>query len=205
MKKLNNPQKSIYDFIVSYYEKNSFPPTVREICTAVGLASTSTVHAHLAKLEQKGLIQRNPTKQRSLVITEPQNSAAGISVPLVGNVAAGTPILAIENIEDEFPLPPQLLHGAGKDEVFILRIEGSSMIDAGMLNGDYILVHNGLQVSNGDIVVARIQGERATVKRFYEEKGRVRLQPENATMQPIYVAYSDVEVVGKVIGLMRSY
>jgi repressor LexA len=205
MKKLNNPQKAIYDFIVSYYEKNSFPPTVREICTAVGLASTSTVHAHLAKLEQKGLIQRNPAKQRSLVITEPQTGAAGVNVPLVGNVAAGTPILAIENIEDEFPLPPQLLHGAGKDEVFILKIEGSSMIDAGMLNGDYILVHNGLQVSNGDIVVARIQGERATVKRFYEEKGRVRLQPENSTMQPIYVAYSDVEVVGKVIGLMRSY
>ncbi len=205
MKKLNNPQMAIYDFIVSYYEKNSFPPTVREICTAVGLASTSTVHAHLAKLEQKGLIQRNPTKQRSLVITEPQNGAAGISVPLVGNVAAGTPILAVENIEDEFPLPPQLLHGASKDEVFMLRIEGSSMVDAGMLNGDYILVHNGLQVNNGDIVVARIQGERATVKRFYEEKGRVRLQPENATMQPIYVAYSDVEVVGKVIGLMRSY
>lgn len=205
MKKLSNPQKAIYDFIVSFYEKNSFPPTVREICSAVGLASTSTVHAHITKLEQKGLIQRNPAKQRSLVITEPQSGATGVNVPLVGNVAAGTPILAVENIEDEFPFPPQLLHGAGKDEVFLLKIEGSSMIDAGMLNGDYILVHNGLQVNNGDIVVARIQGERATVKRFYEEKGRVRLQPENATMQPIYVAYNDVEVVGKVIGLMRSY
>lgn len=207
MKKLSNPQKAIYDFIVSYYEKNSFPPTVREICSAVGLASTSTVHAHLTKLEQNGLIQRNPAKQRSLVITEPQASAVGMPVPLVGNVAAGTPILAVENIEDEFILPPQLLHGARKDEVFLLKVEGSSMIDAGMFHGDYIVVHNGLQVNNGDIVVARIQGERATVKRFFEDKdnGRVRLQPENTTMQPIYVAYNDVEVVGKVIGLMRSY
>ncbi len=207
MKKLRNPQKAIYDFIVSYYEKNSFPPTVREICTAVGLASTSTVHAHLTKLEQQGLIQRNPAKQRSLVITDSQVASGGMPVPLVGNVAAGSPILAIENIEEEFVLPPQLLHGASKDEVFILKIEGSSMIDAGMFHGDYIVVHNGLQTHNGDIVVARIQGERATVKRFYEDKenNRVRLQPENSTMQPIYVAYSDVEVVGKVIGLMRSY
>jgi len=207
MKKLSNPQKAIYDFIVAYYEQHSFPPTVREICTAVGLASTSTVHAHLTKLEQKGLILRNPAKQRSLVIADSQSAQPGMAVPLVGNVAAGTPILAVENIEEEFLLPPQLLHGASKDEVFLLRVEGSSMIDAGMFNGDYILVHNGLQVQNGDIVVARIQGEHATVKRFFEDKenGRVRLQPENAAMQPIYVSYGDVEVVGKVIGLMRSY
>jgi repressor LexA len=124
MKKLNNPQKAIYDFIVSYYEKNSFPPTVREICTAVGLASTSTVHAHLAKLEQKGLIQRNPAKQRSLVITEPQTGAAGVNVPLVGNVAAGTPILGVENIEDEFPFPPNFSYGAVRGGV-LLKIEAA--------------------------------------------------------------------------------
>lgn len=205
MKKLQDPQKNIYDFIVSYIEENSFPPTVREICAAVGLASTSTVHTHLRKLEERGFIIRNANKQRSLTLSTPHTSKNGVTVPLVGNVAAGTPILAIENIEDEFQLPAQLLHGAKKNEAFLLRVEGSSMIDVGMFNGDYIIVHNALQVNNGDIAVARIQGERATVKRFYKEKGRVRLQPENPDMQPIYVAYSDIEIVGKVIGLIRSY
>ncbi|MDL2235561.1 transcriptional repressor LexA [Christensenellaceae bacterium OttesenSCG-928-L17] len=205
MKKLRNPQQQIYEYIVSYAAENSYPPTVREICSAVGLASTSTVHTHLKNLEQKGFIRRDPTKQRSIVITGPQATVASQCIPLVGNVAAGTPILAVENVEDEFPLPPQLLHGAQKDEAFLLKVEGSSMVDAGMLNGDYIIVHNALQVNNGDIVVARIQGERATVKRFYQEKTRVRLQPENETMQPIYVALNDVEIVGKVIGLIRQY
>lgn len=204
MKKLDNPHAAIYEFIVSYYEENSIPPTVREICTAVGLSSTSTVHAHLNKLEQNGLIYRNPTKQRAIVIAEPKHSQ-GIFVPLVGNVAAGIPILAVENIEEEFALPPQILHGGKKGDVFMLNIEGNSMIDIGMLNGDFIIVHKGLSIHNGDIVVARIQGERATVKRFYEDNGRVRLQPENASMQPIYASYSDVEVVGKVIGLLRQY
>ncbi len=207
MKKLQDPKKSIYDFIVQFYEKHHFPPTVREIGAAVGLASTSTVHTHLAKLEKEGLIQRNPSKQRSIVLTpsEKFTAAYGVTVPMVGNVAAGIPILAVENIEDEFTMPFQLLHGAQKGEVFLLKVEGASMIDTGMLHGDYLVVHNGLQVNNGDIVVARIQGERATVKRFYKEKDRVRLQPENATMQPIYAALSDVEVVGKVVGLMRNF
>lgn len=206
MKKLANPQGAIYDFIVAYYEKNSIPPTVREICAAVGLKSTSTVHSHLAKLEQNGLIYRNPSKQRAIVIAE-QKGSQGVAVPLVGNVAAGQPILAIENIEEEFLLPPQMLHGARKGEVFVLRVEGSSMVDIGMLSGDMIVVHNGLQVDDGDIVVARIQGERATVKRMYieKEKKRVRLQPENADMRPIYASAGDVEVVGKVIGLLRNY
>ena len=209
MKKLNNPQQAIYEFIVDYCAAHTYPPTVREICSAVGLSSTSTVHTHLNKLEQKGLIRRNPAKQRSIVIMQPSqqksNNPTPAVVPLVGNVAAGTPILAVENIEDEFPLPAQLLHGGQKGEVFVLKVEGNSMIDAGMFSGDYIVVHNGLSHTNGDIVVARIQGERATVKRIFEEKDRVRLQPENAAMQPIYVAYSDVEVIGKVVGLMRVY
>lgn len=203
MKKLANPQQSIYEFIVSYYEEHAYPPTVREICKAVGLNSTATVHTHLNKLEQRGLIRRDPAKQRSIVITE--QTGVGQLVPLVGNVAAGTPILALENIEDEFPMPPMLLHGGRKGELFVLRVEGSSMIDAGIYNGDYIVVHNGLGYDNGDVVVVRIQGERATVKRIYREQNRVRLQPENAAMQPIYVAYGDIEVVGKVVGLMRSY
>ncbi|MDR1619098.1 MAG: transcriptional repressor LexA [Clostridiales bacterium] len=206
MKKLINSQQAIYEYIVDYYQKNSIPPTVREICAAVGLNSTSTVHAHLAKLEENGLIQRNPSKQRSIVITEMQN-AQGMPVPLVGNVAAGTPILAVENIEEEYQMPPQFLKGGKAGEVFMLRVEGNSMVDIGMLNRDQIIVHNGLQVNNGDIVVARIQGERATVKRFFQEgdSGRIRLQPENSTMQPIYVAFNDIEIVGKVIGLLRAY
>jgi len=203
MKKLANSQQAIYEFIVSYYEEHAYPPTVREICRAVGLSSTSTVHTHLNKLEQRGLIRRDPAKQRSIVITE--QSGVGQLVPLVGNVAAGTPILAVENIEDEFPMPPMLLHGGRKGELFVLRVEGNSMIDAGIYNGDYIVVHNGLGYDNGDVVVVRIQGERATVKRIYREQDRVRLQPENAAMQPIYVAYGDIEVIGKVVGLMRSY
>lgn len=205
MKKLENPQMAIYEYIVSYIEKNSFPPTVREIGAAVGLKSTSTVHAHLTKLEQRGLIQRNANMQRSLVVTAPPSGPEGVLVPLVGNVAAGMPILAQENIEDTFVLPPQLLRGARKDEVFMLKVEGNSMIEAGMLHGDYIIVHNGLQVENGEIAVARIQGERATVKRFYLEKNQVRLQPDNSSMKPIYVAPSDIEIVGKVIGLLRGY
>jgi len=203
MKKLANSQQAIYEFIVSYYEEHAYPPTVREICRAVGLSSTSTVHTHLNKLEQRGLIRRDPAKQRSIVITE--QSGVGQLVPLVGNVAAGTPILAVENIEDEFPMPPMLLHGGRKGELFVLRVEGNSMIDAGIYNGDYIVVHNGLAYDNGDVVVVRIQGERATVKRIYREQDQVRLQPENAAMQPIYVAYGDIEVIGKVVGLMRSY
>jgi len=203
MKKLANSQQAIYEFIVSYYEEHAYPPTVREICRAVGLSSTSTVHTHLNKLEQRGLIKRDPAKQRSIVITE--QSGVGQLVPLVGNVAAGTPILAVENIEDEFPMPPMLLHGGRKGELFVLRVEGNSMIDAGIYNGDYIVVHNGLAYDNGDVVVVRIQGERATVKRIYREQDQVRLQPENAAMQPIYVAYGDIEVIGKVVGLMRSY
>lgn len=211
MKKLQNSQQQIYEFLLDFYNKNGFPPTVREICAAVGLNSTSTVHTHLSKLEQRGLIKRNPAKQRSITITPPTDGELELhqstrsTIPLVGNIAAGVPITALENIEDEMVVPPLLSHGGNRSELFILKVEGSSMMDAGILSGDYIVVHNGLQVENGDIIVARIQGERATVKKFYREQDRVRLQPQNAQMQPIYVAYSDVEIVGKVVGLMRSY
>lgn len=209
MKKLENPQKEIYYYIVRHIQEEGYPPTVREICNAVGLKSTATVHTHLEKLESKGLIQRNSAKQRSLCVIsdydENRNaSAAFIMVPIVGNVAAGAPILAIENVEETVPIPSRFLHGARQGEAFILRVEGSSMVDIGIQNGDYIVVHNGLSYANGDIVVARIQDERATVKRIYKEKTRIRLQPENSSMQPIYAAYSDVEVVGKVIGLYRG-
>jgi len=213
MNELKKSQKKIYEFIVDFYEQNAYPPTVREICAAVGLSSTSTVHAHLAKLEQRGLIKRNPSKQRSITILSAptgseqstQNTKEEDKIPLVGNVAAGMPITALENIEDSFAIPARLRHGGNQNELFMLKVEGSSMIDAGILSGDLIVVHNQLQVTNGDIVVARIQGERATVKKFYKEKDRVRLQPANAQMQPIYVAYSDIEIIGKVVGLMRSY
>lgn len=210
MKKLGNPQKDIYDYIVRHIAEEGYPPTIREICNAVGLSSTATVHTHLDNLESKGLISRNPAKQRSLSIISEydsnRNAAASLRmVPVIGSVAAGTPILAVENIEETLPVPSRLLHGAADGEVFVLRVEGSSMMDIGMLNNDFIVVHSGLGYANGDIVVARIQGERATVKRIYKEKNRVRLQPENSTMQPIYAAFTDVEVVGKVIGLYRGF
>ncbi len=205
MKKLKNSQQVIYEFIISFYEEHSYPPTVREICKAVGLSSTSTVHAHLTKLEQRGLISHKPSKQRSIVVNRPQSSAEAQPVPLVGNVAAGLPILAVENIETVLPLPRELLHGASKDEVFLLRLTGDSMIDIGMFTNDYIIVHNGLDYTDGDIVVARVEGEAATVKRIFREQGRVRLQPENANMEPIYTSYEGLTIVGKVIGLIRSY
>lgn len=205
MKKLNNPREDIYQYIVAYAQTHAYPPSVREICEAVGLTSTATVHAHLKKLEQQGLITRDPSRQRSIRVMDggaferPANS-----IPLVGHVAAGVPILASENIEDAFPLPDMLLHGSAREEVFMLRVEGESMRDAGIRDGDVIVVHRDCGFDNGDIVVARVQGESATVKRLFREKKNVRLQPENELFEPIFVPYEELEIVGKVIGLLRS-
>lgn len=208
MKKLDNPQEKIYQYIVDYFDAHDFPPSVREICEAVGLTSTATVHVHLKNLERKGLIVRNPGKQRSIQIA---GAAPAVTfgrvcapIPLVGHVAAGVPILAEENVEDAFPLPDILLRGSTHDEVFMLRVEGESMINAGIQSGDIIVVSKGCSVSNGDIVVARISGESATVKRIYRESSNIRLQPENELFEPIYVPFGEVEIAGKVIGLMRS-
>ena len=204
MDNLGKRQKEIYEFIRLYFDKHSIPPTVREIAEAVSLKSTSTVHLHLKELQKRGLISMEPMKQRSIAIMRPEGSR-GVLTPLIGDVAAGQPILAYDNIQETFTLPSSLLHGANETEVFMLKVEGESMIDIGILNGDLIVVHNAIGSENGDIVVARVGGDTATVKRIYYEKDGVRLQPENSNMDPIYASYDDVEIVGKVIGLIRRY
>lgn len=210
MKKLSNPQQQIYDYILSYYRENAYPPTVREICQAVGLQSPATVHTHLRNMEAAGLIRRDPSKQRSIYIVPHDDAERSLPnaderIPLVGRVAAGTPILAVENIEGAFSVPELLTHGTRHEGIFLLRVEGDSMIDAGINNGDYIVVDSELGYVSGDIVVARTAEETATVKRIYQEGNTVRLQPENELYQPIYLPAAEVEVVGKVTGLMRRY
>lgn len=209
MKKLSNPQQTIYEYILSYTAEHSYPPSVREICTAVGLSSTSTVHAHMRSLEKRGLIVRDGNKQRAINVTDAQprntiQTSERFAVPLVGRVAAGLPMLAAENIEDAFPLPDILMHGREPEQVFMLRVNGESMINAGICSGDILVVNHDSACVDGDIVVARVFGESATVKRFYRERDRVRLQPENDLFEPIYVPFDEVEIAGKVIGLLRS-
>ena len=186
----------ILEFIRSEIEAKGYPPSVREICVAVGLRSTSTVHAHLNHLEEEGYIRRDAAKPRALELTETP-IAHGRSVPLVGKVTAGIPILAQQNIEEYFMLPQSLI---GEDEVFILTVQGESMIEAGILNGDYVVVRRQNHAVNGDIVVAMIDDE-ATVKRIFYENGRVRLQPENSGMSPIFAR--EVTVLGRVVALFR--
>lgn len=196
MRSSQQSQQKILDFIKKEIEQKGYPPSVREICAAVGLKSTSTVHAHLNHLEEQGLIRRDSTKPRALEVIDGTQSR-GRSVPLVGRVTAGLPILAIENIEEYLTLPHDML---GKDDLFCLRVQGESMIDVGILDGDIIIVREQNNAENGEIVVAMIEDE-ATVKRIYYEKNRVRLQPENQFMAPIYA--NSVQVIGKVVGLFR--
>jgi repressor LexA len=207
MKKLADPQQVILDYMISFTEEHAYPPSVREICAAVGLKSTATVHTHLRNLEKRGLITRDPAKQRAVFINTdqlPDKEEKQYKVPLIGRVAAGLPMLAAENIEDAFPLPDVLMHGKEPEEVYMLRVDGESMRDAGIRDGDILVVNHNCSCTNGDIVVARVQGESATVKRFFREKDRVRLQPENDLFEPIYVPFDEVEISGKVIGLLRS-
>jgi repressor LexA len=207
MKKLADPQEVILYYMISFTEEHAYPPSVREICAAVGLKSTATVHTHLRNLEKRGLITRDPSKQRAVFINTdllPEREEKQYAVPLVGRVAAGLPMLAAENIEDAFPLPDVLMHGKEPEEVYMLRVDGESMRDAGIRDGDILVVNHNCNCVNGDIVVARVHGESATVKRFFREKDRVRLQPENDLFEPIYVPFDEVEISGKVIGLLRS-
>lgn len=206
MKKHVDTRQAVYDFIKDFIEKMSYPPTVREIGKALSLKSTSTVHMHLKALVESGHITMHPSRQRSIALT--QRGDEGVparSIPVVGSVAAGEPIWAVDHIQEYFKLPVGMLHGARDEEVFMLHVEGDSMIDAGILSGDLIVVHRGISISDGDIVVARVLGDTATVKRLYRELYKIKLQPENANMEPIYARYEDVEVVGKVIGLVRRY
>ena len=181
-------------------EKNGYPPAVREICEAVHLKSTSSVHSHLETLERNGYIRRDPTKPRTIEILDDDFALTRrevVNVPLIGTVAAGMPILAEENIEDYIPIPAELLPNK---EVFMLRVKGNSMVEAGILNDDKVIVAKQPVAENGDKVVALL-GDSATVKTFYKESGHVRLQPENSSMDPIIV--DDVQILGKVIGLFR--
>jgi repressor LexA len=203
---LTKRQQEIFDFIKRYSARYGYPPTVRDIGKAVGLASSSTVHAHLANLERIGLLRRDPTKPRALELLD--RAAAGVQagvqtflqpgLPLVGQVAAGQPVLAEENIEEYIQTPA---FAGGEDGEFLLRVRGESMQDAGIIEGDLVVVRPQDTASDGDIVVALV-GEEATVKRFFQETDHVRLQPENSTMEPI--RSRDVRVLGRVVGLMRN-
>jgi repressor LexA len=210
---LTKRQQEIFDFIKRYSAKNGYPPTVRDIGKAVGLASSSTVHAHLANLERLGLLRRDPTKPRAIELLDRMRDDVGGAVgtvaenvrslvrpglPLVGQVAAGQPILAEENIEDYVQVPPI---AGGEEGEYVLRVRGESMKDVGILEGDYVVVRPQETATDGEIVVALV-GEEATVKRFFREEDHVRLQPENASMEPI--RSKDVRVLGRVVGLFRN-
>ncbi|MCT1905095.1 transcriptional repressor LexA [Oceanobacillus sojae] len=204
MTKLSKRQQMIFDFIKEQVEQKGYPPSVREIAVAVGLASSSTVHGHLERLENKGYIRRDPTKPRAIeIMYENENEAPrdkAIYVPVIGKVTAGIPITAIENIEEFIPVPSS---SAGpEDNLFVLVIDGESMIEAGILDNDMVIVKQQSSADNGDIVVAMTEDNEATVKRFFKEKNRFRLQPENATMEPLY--YENVSILGKVVGLYRN-
>ena len=202
---LTGRQQEIWSFLVEYVDRHGYPPTVREIGEAVGLASPSTVHAHLANLERAGLLKRDPTKPRALELTGRDKPAEAAALelprlPLLGQIAAGGPLLAEQNVEDQIAVP-ETLRGD-----FVLRVRGESMIDAGILDGDLVIVQRAQDARNGDIVVALAgddeSADEATVKTFYREKGRIRLQPENASLEPIYAEH--VQILGKVVGVFRT-
>ena len=202
-KNSDTKQLEILRYIYDTVDHRGFPPTVREICAAVKLSSTSTVHGHLARLERKGLLIKDATKPRALEITDEGKKELGIKpkrIPVVGVVAAGQPILAVQDIDEYFPLPPDLENDTG--ELFMLKIHGESMINAGILNGDNVIVKKQNTANNGEIVVAMTDENEATVKRFYKEKDHYRLQPENDTMAPIILP--EVTILGKVVGLYRN-
>lgn len=198
--KITAKQQEILEYIKETILKKGYPPAVREICEAVHLRSTSSVHSHLETLEKNGYIRRDPTKPRTIEIIDDCFNLTRrevVNVPMIGTVAAGQPILAEENIENYFPIPVELLPNA---QIFMLRVKGESMINAGIYDGDQILVAEQDDARNGDIVVALVE-DSATVKRFYKENGHYRLQPENDTLDPIIV--NEVQILGRVVGLMR--
>ncbi|WP_029420411.1 transcriptional repressor LexA [Alicyclobacillus macrosporangiidus] len=209
MTKLTRRQQAILDFIRKTVRDRGYPPSVREIGEAVGLASSSTVHGHLERLQAKGLLRRDPTKPRAIELLDASDDAerrpsaevpAGVVLaPVVGRVTAGLPITAVENIEDYFPLPKDLARDA---DIFVLTVQGDSMVEAGILDGDYVIVRRQDWANNGDIVVAMTEEDEATVKRFFRERDHIRLQPENAAMEPL--RYPTVKILGKVIGVFRA-
>ncbi|MDW4324048.1 transcriptional repressor LexA [Staphylococcus saprophyticus] len=206
MRELTKRQNEIFEYIKQTVHAKGYPPSVREIGEAVGLASSSTVHGHLSRLEEKGYIRRDPTKPRAIEIVteqlgEPINMEETIHVPVIGKVTAGIPITAVENVEEYFPLPEHFTSTHNSD-IFILNVVGDSMIEAGILDGDKVIVRSQTIAENGDIIVAMTEENEATVKRFFKEKTHYRLQPENNSMDPIYL--DQVTVLGKVVGLFRE-
>ena len=211
---LKEREQKILDFVKHEVRENGYPPTVREVCKALDIKSTSTVHKDLANLEKQGCLKRSPSKRRAIMLVDDDMPSDNndielqvphtpvIEVPLVGQIAAGTPILAEQNIEDTFPIPERFV---GDGTTFMLTVKGESMIEAGIMDGDYILVEKQNTVRNGDIVAAMVDGfeSEATVKTFYKEDGHIRLQPENRTMSPIIV--NDVKILGKVKGVFRYF
>ena len=200
--RITKKQTEILEYIKSQILNKGYPPSVRDICTAVNLKSTSSVHAHLETLEKNGYIRRDPTKPRAIEIIDDNFNLTRrevVNVPLIGQVAAGQPLLAVENITSYFPIPAEFIP---KEEVFMLNVKGESMVNAGIYDGDQIIVKQQSTASNGEIVVALVD-DSATVKRFYKENGHIRLQPENDFMDPIIV--SEVMIMGKVIGTFRFF
>jgi repressor LexA len=205
---VSDRQRAILEFLQEYVDQHGYPPTVREIGEAVGLRSPSTVHAHLAHLERAGLLRRDPTKPRAIELTdrrrhEQTQEPEVLRLPLVGQIAAGGPLLAEQNVEDYLAVPETLSAGG---EEFLLRVKGDSMVDAGILDGDIVVVQRRQDARNGEIVVALAgddeSADEATVKRFFREDGRIRLQPENDALEPIYAPF--VQVLGKVVGVFRK-
>jgi repressor LexA len=200
--KITQKQSDILEFIKSELLSKGYPPTVRDICNAVNLKSTSSVHAHLETLEKNGYIRRDPTKPRAIEIIDENFSLTGrevVNVPIVGRVAAGEPLLATQNIENYFPIPMEFMPN---NDVFMLEVKGESMINVGIFEGDWIVVEKKNTARNGEIIVALVD-DSATVKTFYKEDGHMRLQPENDTMDPIIVP--DCKILGKVISLYRRF
>ncbi len=190
-------QTEVFEFIKNYISSKGYPPSVREICVGVGLKSTSTVHGHIESLIKKGVLKKDPTKPRTLELTDKKEL---ITIPIVGTVTAGEPILAVENIQNEFVIPIEFAQS--NEELFMLKIKGDSMIESGIMNGDLVIVQKQDTAENGDIVVALIEND-ATVKRFFKEENHIRLQPENKTMKPIIV--DNCSILGILIGLYRKF
>ncbi|ADL51780.1 transcriptional repressor LexA [Clostridium cellulovorans] len=195
----NNKQMEIYNYIKSVSAERGYPPSVREICTAVGLSSTSTVHGHLERLEKRGYIRRDPSKPRAIELLK-ENKVEMLSIPIIGKVTAGNPILAFEDIEDTFTIPSQFIKS--NKELFMLKVSGESMVEAGIRDGDLAIIEKQNTANNGDIVVAMIEGE-ATIKTFYREENHIRLQPENKLLSPIIV--NSCTILGKLAGIFRNY
>ena len=204
MKKLTDAQEVIYRFILKEQEKNGYPPTVREICEGVGLASPASVHRYLRILTEKGLLMGDPNKKRAYAVSA-KSGTGSEPVALLGKVAAGLPIGALENREDAFAIPSLLLHHADHQDAFMLRVEGESMLNAGIRDRDIIVVEQNANPTDGEIVVARIDGEDVTVKRFFRKNNLIELRPENDAFSPMFFSPDRVEILGHVTGLMRSY